>query len=187
MTTQSRTRLTYWDYMALPESDERYELIDGVLYLTPSPLSEHQLFLMVLIRVLDDFVRSNELGRVLVAPLDVVLSDEDVFQPDLLFISDERLDIITRRNVQGAPDLVVEVLSDATAMRDRTLKRERYAKYGVREYWMADIERRTIEVLALTDGELVLLGEYGEGDMLSSPLLDGIILDISDAFESAIV
>ncbi len=187
MTTQSRTRLTYWDYMALPESDERYELIDGVLCVAPSPVPEHQIFLYFLAKAVEGFVTEHGLGRVIIAPLDVVLSDEDVFQPDLLFILDERLDIITRRNVQGAPDLVVEVLSAATARRDRTVKRERYAKYGVREYWMADIERRTIEVLTLVDGEFVSLGEYGEGEALESRVLSGAKIDVSGVFESAMI
>ncbi len=187
MTTQSRTRLTYWDYMALPESDERYELIDGELRVVPAPVPNHQGFLGDLHILVHTFVRDNRLGRVYFAPIDVVLSEYNVVQPDLIFVSNERLDIITDRNVRGSPDLVVEVLSPSTNRFDRNVKRECYEKYGVREYWMADIERRTIEVLALVDGEFASLGEYGEGEALESRVLPRLEIDVSGVFESAMI
>ena len=188
MATNTQARLTYRDYLDLPESDDRYELIDGELYMTPPPIPEHQGFLGELYVALHIFVRENRLGRVYFAPIGVVLSDDDVFQPDMIFISNERLHIIKRRRyVQGAPDLTVEVLSPSTARRDRTLKRERYAKFGVREYWIADIVARTIEVNVLSGDEFTTAGVYGEGDALVSSLLPGFSMDISNTFEQAIV
>ena len=187
MVIETRTRLTYQDYLNLPESDDRFELIDGELYMTPPPIPEHQGFLGELHVALHTFVRENRLGRVYFAPIGVVLSEDDVFQPDLIFISNERLHIINWGHaVQGAPDLAVEVLSPSTARRDRTLKRERYARFGVREYWIADIVARTIEVNVLSGDEFTTIGVYGDGDVLVSPLFPGFSMDISDAFERAI-
>ena len=91
----------------------------------------------------------HSLGRVYHAPFDVVLSDMDVVQPDLIFVSNERADIITPANIQGAPDLVVEILSPSTAARDKTFKRSLYARHGITEYWMVDLTEKTITVLRL--------------------------------------
>ena len=187
MATNTQARLTYQDYLDLPESDERYELIDGELYMAPPPIPDHQGFLGELHVTLHTFVRENRLGRVYFAPIGVVLSDDDVFQPDMIFISNERLNIIKRGFVQGAPDLAVEVLSPSTARRDRILKRERYARFGVREYWIADIVARTIEVNILSGDEFTTAGVYGEGDTLVSPLLPGFSMDVSGTFENATI
>ena len=188
MTSKTQARLTYRDYFDMPESDDRYELIDGELYMTPPPIPEHQGFLGELHVKLHTFVRENRLGRVYFAPIGVVLSDDDVFQPDMIFISNERLNIIRRgRYVQGAPDLAVEVLSPSTARRDRILKRERYARFGVREYWIADIVARTIEVNVLSGDEFRTAGVYGEGDMLVSSLLPRFSINVGYTFEQAIV
>ena len=187
MATNPQVRLTYQDYLDLPESDDRYELIDGELRMVPAPVPDHQDFLGELYVIVRTFVGENSLGRVFFAPLDVVLSEDDVFQPDLIFVSNERLNIITRQNVVGAPDLVVEVLSPSTERIDRTVKRERYARFGVREYWIADIVHRTIEV-GVSDGErFAVAGVYGEGKILESPLLPGLKVDISGVFESVTI
>ena len=115
-------RYTYRDYINLPESEEkRYELIDGELYMVPSPTPMHQDFVFSVSKVLDDFVQRHDLGKVYLTPLDVVLSDEDVLQPDIMFVSSARQGIVTEQNIRGAPDLVVEVLSPGTADRDRTI------------------------------------------------------------------
>ena len=185
MATNTRARLTYQDYFDLPDSDDRYELIDGELYMAPAPIPEHQDFLGELYVVIRAFVKENGLGRVFFAPLDVVLSEVDVFQPDLIFVSKERLNIITGQNVKGAPDLVVEVLSPSTAQRDRTLKRERYEKFGVREYWIADIVGNTIEVNVSEGDTYSVAGVYGQGDTFQSPLLPGLEIDVSAVFESS--
>ena len=185
MATNTRARLTYQDYFDLPESDDRYELIDGELFMVPAPVPEHQDFLGELYVVIRAFVKENGLGRVFFAPLDVVLSEVDVFQPDLIFVSKERLNIITGQNVRGAPDLVVEVLSPSTAQLDRTTKRERYARFGVREYWLADINARTVEVNVFEGEVFSVAGVYGEGDMLESKVLKNLKVDISGLFEAA--
>ena len=186
MATNAQARLTYQDYFDLPESDERYELIDGELYMAPTPIPEHQIFLFYLTKVVEEFITGHGLGRVIIAPQDVILSDDVVLQPDMMFVSNERLHIIKwGQYVQGAPDLVVEVLSPSTARHDRTLKRERYARFGVREYWIADIVGRTIEVNVSSGDKFEVVGVYGEGDIFESPLLTGLEVDISGVFENA--
>ena len=186
MATNAQARLTYRDYLNLPESDDRYELIDGELYMAPTPIPEHQLFLYFLAKEIEEFTTRYRLGRVIIAPQDVILSDDIVVQPDIMFVSNERLHIINwGHNVHGSPDLVVEVLSPSTERFDRTVKRERYAKFGVREYWIADIVRKTIEV-NVSDGErFAVAGVYGEGNELESPLLPELKIDTSSVFDSA--
>ena len=128
------------------------------------------------------FARQNDLGRVYFAPFDVVLSDTDTVQPDLLFVSRERLHIITEDNVQGAPDLVVEIRSPLTARQDWTVKRELYARHGVKEYWLVDPDAATISVLLLDDGKLKVAGVYGEDDTLTATVVEGFTLELASIF-----
>ena len=188
MATNTQARLTYEDYFDLPESDDRYELIDGELFMAPTPIPEHQDFLAELFTMIRAFVRENGLGRAYIAPLAVMLSEHVVLQPDMMFISNERLDIIKwGQYVQGAPDLVVEVLSPSTTRHDRVVKRELYARYVVREYWIADIVGKTIEVNVSEREAFSVASVYGEGDIFESPLLTGLKVDISGVFESAMI
>ena len=176
-------KYTWRDYMNLPESEEkRYELIEGELYMVPSPTPMHQDIVRNLLRVLDEFVQAHGLGKVYVSPLDVVLSDEDVLQPDILYISKNREGIIGERNIQGAPDLVVEVLSPGTADRDRTLKRARYLRFGVREYWLVDAQSRSIEVLKAGESQFEVVRIYPEGTTVLSPILEGLRVDVGRVF-----
>ena len=176
-------RLTYQDYINLPESDDkRYELIDGELYLAPSPTPNHQFISIRLSKAIDDYAQSHGLGNVLYAPLDVVLSNQDVFQPDILFVSRNRESIISESNIQGAPDLVVEILSPGTADRDRTIKRARYSVHGVQEYWMVDPQANTIEVLTAGQDDFETVQVYGEDTSLTSPVLEGLVIRLQDIF-----
>ena len=186
MATEQQVRLTYQDYLDMPESDDRYELIDGELYMAPTPIPEHQIFLFYLAKVVEEFVTRNRLGRIIISPQDVIIHEDIVVQPDMMFVSNERLHIIKWGHyVQGAPDLVVEVLSPSTARYDRTLKRERYAQFGVREYWIVDIVARTIEVNVSDGSKFTVDSVYGEGGTVKSPLLSGLEFDMREVFESA--
>lgn len=176
-----RIKLTYRDYANTPDG-ERYELLDGELIRMTAPAEIHQRVSILLGWRLIEFVTGNGLGRVYQAPFDVVLSDSDVVQPDLLFVSNERAHVVTAANVQGAPDLVVEILSPSSVERDRTLKRSLYARHGVREYWIVDTDARTATVLLLQDGGLEAAGTYGERDTLTSPTLPGLALDVAALF-----
>ncbi len=184
MVSNPRVRLTVQDYLDIPEEDEnRYELIDGELYMAPAPTWEHQESIGNLYSALRDFVRANELGRVVASPIDVFLSNEDVFQPDIVFVSIERLNIIHSSGVHGAPDLVIEMLSPSTEQRDLTIKRERYAMFDVKEYWLANPITKTITVLRLRGGAFEHIGVFTEGMTLETPLLPGLQVDISAVFD----
>ena len=174
-------KFTYEDYQNTPE-ENHYELLDGELVMTPAPGELHQRISILLGSKLFQFVTENSLGRVYQAPLDVVLSDTDVVQPDLLFVSNERDHIITSANIQGAPDLVVEILSPSTAERDRTFKRTLYARHGVNEYWMVDTIAKDVTVLLLGERGYRVVDTYGEGETLTSPTLQGFSLNIGDLF-----
>lgn len=177
-----RRKLTYDDYALLPDDGQRYEVIDGELYLMPAPNVPHQRLAVDLTTRLHLFVRSHALGEVLAAPCDVVLSEHDVVQPDLLFISQERAGIITRKNIQGAPDLLIEILSESTRDRDEGIKRNLYEHFGVPEYWTFNQPGRTVTVHR-RGGD----GSYrsfelsaAAGDVLTTPLLPGFALPLAE-------
>jgi Uma2 family endonuclease len=174
-------KFTYFDYINTPD-DKRYELIDGDLILAPAPRRDHQRVQANLGSPIHHFVRRNGIGVFYFAPRDVVLSDTYIVQPDLMFISNERLHIDTERAVRGAPDLVVEILSPSTAERDRTFKRALYARHGVKEYWLVDPAARTIAVLLNTGDGFEAVGTHGESDTLVSPTLPGFRLNVDDVF-----
>ena len=176
-----KAKLTYEDYAKTPD-DERWELIDGELFRMPSPNVAHQRTSMRLASRMDSFVEERDLGIVFAAPMDVVLSDTDTVEPDLLFISKERMGIIARLNIQGVPDLVVEIHSPSTSQRDLTVKRELYARHGVREYWPIDPEARIVRVLLLDNGDFVEVGVYREGDTVTSPTLEGFSFRVEEIF-----
>jgi Uma2 family endonuclease len=143
-----RRKLTYEDYVLFPEDGQRHEILEGEHYVMPAPSLEHQDVVMALSVKLGLFVRERRLGRVYPAPTDVLFSRHDIAQPDLLFVSNERADILTKANVQGAPDLVIEILSDSSRRRDETLKREIYERAGVLEYWLIDPQHRSVRSTA---------------------------------------
>ena len=175
-----KLRLTYEDYASLPD-DERCELIDGELIPMPSPKEIHQKILKLMtLRFFS--VEARGLGTFYFAPFDVVLSPFDVVQPDLVFVSNARAHIITEDNIQGAPDLLVEILSPSTAGYDRTVKRNLYARHGVGEYWLVDPYAKTITVLILGAGGYSAYAVFGEGDILTSPSLPGFALNLSELF-----
>jgi Uma2 family endonuclease len=174
-------KFTYQDYINTPD-DKRYELIDGELILAPAPRRDHQRVDMRLGWRLGRFVEENALGVAYSAPRDVVFSDTNIVQPDLMFISNERMHIDTESEVWGAPDLVVEILSPSTAARDRTVKRSLYARNGVNEYWLVDADARTIAVMLLGEQGFEPVATYGEGDTLVSPTLPGFSILVDEVF-----
>jgi Uma2 family endonuclease len=135
---------TYKDLLRIPDDNFRYEIIDGDLIVTPAPLTIHQRVAFNLATVLRELVEKHELGEVLIAPLDVVLDDENVLEPDVLFVSDERRAILGRRGFTGPPDLAVEVLSKGTRRRDLVVKREVCRRFRVPHYWTLDPFERVL-------------------------------------------
>ena len=174
-------KLTYQDYAAL-EDDNRYELLDGELILVASPNRDHQEVVMDLGFMMRTFARENDLGRVYLAPFDVLFTDTNVAQPDILFVSREREHIVTHANVQGAPDLIVEVLSPSSSTRDWRDKRELYAAHGVREYWIVDPANRIVSVLLLRDGVLEIEQTLTGDETATSTVLDGFSVRLDGVF-----
>lgn len=181
-----RVKLTYEDYQLFPDDGRRHELIGGEHYVTPAPNKKHQRAASNLHLDLGGFVRKHRLGRVYFAPRDVVLSNEDVVQPDLLFISNERAAIDQDADVSGAPDLVIEILSDSTRRTDETTKRKLYERAGAREYWVVDPVLEMVKVYRLTGAgvfERVAELSAEAGDRLDTPLLPGLSIALAQVFE----
>jgi Uma2 family endonuclease len=162
------------DYFALPD-EPRCELIYGRLYMSPAPIVGHQEVVGMLYRMLDDHAQAVG-GRALVSPVDVVLADHSVVQPDVIYVSDERRAII-RRHVEGPPDLAIEILSPGSRRRDRGAKVRLYAESGIREYWIVDPERRTFEFLVSRDGMFGVV--LPEDDVYASSVLPGLRVDLA--------
>ena len=179
MATKAEIKFTYEDYAHMSE-DKRCELIEGEFFMTPSPITIHQRISKRIELALCKFVEGNNLGEIFHALFDIVLSDENVVQPDILFISKERSQIITEKNVQGSPDLVVEIISPATEHRDRVTKRKLYAKYDVREFWLVDPQSKTIEVMPAGKAGFKTVHIYQRDEVLKSPLLEGIEIPLSE-------
>ena len=180
--TNTKIKFTYRDYKGLPESEtKRYELLEGELVMVPSPSTYHQRISRKFGFLLENFVEKNKLGEVFYAPLDVHL-DEDVVQPDILFVSKERSGIITEEEIRGAPDLVIEIFSPTTAERDRTYKETLYAREGIREYWMVDPEKKTVQVMTLGKAGFESSGTYGKKDTLKSPIFPALSIKLSQIF-----
>ena len=177
-----KLKFTYRHYCQLPEGDRR-ELIEGDFYVVPAPSVRHQRISRNLGVSLWEFVRRHRLGDVLLAPTDVLLSQESVVQPDILFVSNERRGIVTEANVSGAPDLVVEVLSPGTAERDRDLKLRLYAAHGVREYWIVDPDEESVEVMDLGPEGAAGVRRHLSGSVRSL-LIPGLEVEIGEIFAS---
>ena len=157
------------DLSHMPDDGKRYEVLEGDLAVSPAPNRRHQRLVLNCV----DFFRTLEqrgLGEVYTAPFDVVLDDHNVVEPDVLFVRQERLDIVTDANVQGAPDIVVEILSPDTRDRDLTVKARLYARFGVPEYWVIDPDNQTLTAYRLVDAGYQPYGPYSVGDTMVSPL-----------------
>jgi Uma2 family endonuclease len=172
-------RWTYEEFAQLPDDGSRYEVIGGELYVTPTPRSLHQKVVIRLSQVLESFAVEHGLGEVF-GPLDLVLGPDDFLQPDLLFVRKDRIGIVNDHKAEAAPDLVIEVLSPATALRDRGLKRERYAQFGVPEYWIVDADARKIEIYRLKENSRRPI-EVATGSFTWQPVADGPTLRLDAA------
>lgn len=182
-TPQRDTRLTYDDFVRIPNDGKRHEIIDGVHYVTPSPALRHQQLLGRLYLAIGGFLEAHpDLGQAFLSPLDTVFSPWDVVEPDLLFVAADQLDILTEPNIQGAPALVVEILSPSTRRRDMEIKRALFARGGVREYWLIDPRAREVTVYRRrSNGTFPKAAQVSaaEGTGLTTPLLPGFALSVT--------
>jgi len=170
-----------WDS---PDDSLRYEVIDGDLFMTPAPSWQHQSALMRLSLLVGAWVYGHALGSVVQAPTGVVLDEEDGVQPDLVYVSRERAHLISERGVEGAPDLVVEVLSPSTESRDRGVKMRRYAAAGVPHYWLLDLRAKALEAYALGANGYDEAGIFGPGTVFRPALFPGLEIPIDTLWAS---
>jgi Uma2 family endonuclease len=176
-------KLTYDDYVLFPEDGKRHELIDGKHYVTPSPNLRHQRVVMTLSWVIRTHLETHPTGEVFVAPLDVILSDHDVVEPDVLYVSNERRAILGTW-VHGMPDLVIEVASKRTRRRDERLKRRLYERMGAREYWVVDPEIEIVRVYRADAGAFARPVELSRkrNDVVTTDLLPGLAIPLDQIF-----
>lgn len=182
MTVQ--VKFTYDDYLLFPDDGRRHELIDGEHYMPPSPSERHQRIALNLAYAIAAFLKHSPVGRLYTAPFDVVFSNLDVVQPDLVFVSSARTSIITAKNIQGVPDLLIEILSETTRKTDEIIKRKLYERYGVQEYWIVDPELEAVKVYRMTPHGYSRVAELSHeaSDILSTFLLPELSISLIDLF-----
>ena len=179
----SQGEWTYEDWLRLPDDGYCYEVVDRVLFISPPPRIEHQRIVVRLIRLFGNFVEDHHLGEVLVAPVGVRLPSQPIpLQPDVLFIQADRLEIIEEDYVEGAPDLVMEILSPSNWLYDRGEKMQAYQDGGVTEYWVVDPRAGTIEVYVLEQGAYLLVGKYERGETAQSQIVPGFEASVDGVF-----
>src|SRR4051812_14161499 len=169
------TRMTAKAFLELPETNLPTELIDGELIVSPAPIPEHQNVSIELIILLRGLIPNGKLYH---APIDVYFDEANIVQPDILWVAENGLCFIGDKRLEGAPDLIVEILSPSTARRDKNKKFLLYEKHGVREYWLVDSQAQYIEVWRLEDGKFAPKGVFGPGETFISTVLDNKIIEV---------
>jgi len=185
-TTPRDARLTYDDFLLFPADGRRHEIVDGEHYVTPSPNTRHQELVGRLHFEIELFLRQHPgTGRVFMAPFDVLFTKWDIVEPDLLFIAGDQTDILTDKNVQGPPALVVEILSKGTRKTDEQVKPRLFERGGVREYWLVDPDLDLVRVFRRQeDGSLPHVAELSREhrDALATPLMPGLTIPLGELF-----
>ncbi|MEO8956970.1 MAG: Uma2 family endonuclease [Ktedonobacteraceae bacterium] len=176
---------TYSSYAALTGEGQHYEIVDGVLYMTPSPSWSHQEIVGRLFRYLSTYIETANLGGVFVAPIDVELSPDNVFQPDVVVLLKTGREKLKGRHIVGPPDVIVEVVSPGSATMDRHDKYQAYAKAKVPEYWIVEPGTQTVELLVLTEERYRSLGVFQGKAILPSSVLPGFEVQVDQFFVSA--
>jgi Uma2 family endonuclease len=180
------TRLTYDDFLLFPDDGKRHEIIDGVHYVTPSPRLGHQVLVGRLYFEIESWIRQHPgAGTVFLSPLDVIFTKWDIVEPDLLFVAADQQDILTDKNVQGPPALVIEIASPGTRKRDEGIKHRLFDRGGVREYWLVDPDRRRVRVWRRQpDGSFARVADLSreQNDIITTPLLPQLTISLVQLF-----
>jgi Uma2 family endonuclease len=182
---RSGVKLTYDDFVLFPDDGKRHELIDGEHYVTPSPNLRHQRISGNLHLVIGAWLEEHPVGQLFYAPLDVVFSNFDVVEPDLLYMSNARAaQVVTPANVKGSPELVIEIASPGTRKRDETIKRRLYERFGVEEYWVVDPDVDVVRIYRRGDARFERAIELSResGEVLTTPLMRGLELPLERIF-----
>ena len=178
MAAETSIKLTYEDYLAIPDDGRRHEIIDGQYGVNPAPNLKHQLVSITLSSALYHHVKANRLGAVIASPFDVVLGEHDVVQPDIIYISQARMHLLTPTNLEGSPDLLVEILS-MNRRYDEHVKYRLYERAGIFEYWIVDPSAEQVRVFRLANRRY---SPVDLGDHLTTPLLPDFQLRVADLF-----
>ncbi len=178
--SQGKIVLTYDDYCELPNDRNRYEILDGELSVTPAPRTKHQSISGHLYRILANHIVANQLGDIYAAPTDVILAPTNVVQPDLVFVGNDRRGIVTERAIEGAPTLVIEILSPTTERTDRQTKAQLYAKYQVPHYWLIDPDQQTLEAHELAVDRYTLIIKAQNSEVFTPSLFSGLAISLAD-------
>jgi Uma2 family endonuclease len=181
--TEVRTRITYEELRQVPDDGKRHELVHGEVHVAPAPSTKHQLTLLHLVSSLDHYLNTNRTGLIFFAPFDVRLAADSAVQPDLIFISSARAGIILDNYVDGAPDLVVEILSPSTAAYDRASKLALYAEMGVPWVWLPDPQVKTVEILKLEGKKYLVESILACHQVLKSSLFHGWQIPLDELFD----
>ncbi len=172
--------MTYDEYCLLPDDGKRYQVLEGELFVSPAPRTQHQRIVGNLYVLLRDHIQTAKLGEIFFSPIDVILAPTTIVQPDVVFVRSDHAGIITELNIQGPPDLCIEVVSPASEQTDRLTKRNVYARYGVQEYWIVDSDRGSVTILSLRNGVYELLCEATGSDPLHSDLFPTLTVTARD-------
>ncbi len=173
------------DYRLMPETGPRYQLIEGELYMAPAPRRYHQDISRNLEFILQNYLGRNPIGTLYYAPFDVYLTEHNVFQPDVLFVANARRSILTDEGAEGAPNFIVEILSESTAHLDRQPKRKIYATTGVEELWLIDPAKKTIEIFYLQQDAERPAAVFHSEDVFTSPCFPGLEIRADEVFKPA--
>jgi len=183
MAPETSTKMTYEDLLLLPEDGLRHEIIDGEHYVNASPITKHQRVSYRLILAIGVYLEEHPVGILFHAPFDVVFSRYDVVEPDLIFISNEHREILTTKNIQGSPDLLIEILSDSNRKYDEVTKRALYERTGVSEYWIVDPVADAVRIFRRNaTGRYERAAELFCGDILTSPFFPTLEIDVDRIF-----
>lgn len=174
--------MTYADYLKI-DDDNRYEILNGELKMVPAPNTDHQSVIRNLEFLIWNFVKGKGLGKVFFALTDVVFDDDQVFQPDIVFVKTEKQKIICKDAIHGIPDIIIEIISPSSTFYDTVEKRDVYQQYGVDEYWLVFPDERAIEVFILENGEYVVHSRIRKDGIIESKALVGLKIDIKEVFD----
>jgi len=178
-----KIRLGYDDFWSVPDDGNRYEILDGEMFVTPPPSSRHQIVSARLHHVLSDYAERTDLGVVIAAPVGVILGEHRQVQPDLVVIRKENYGLITSKEIVGPPDLVIEILSPATVRRDRPQKATLYAASKIPYYWIVDPQNETIEEYRLEEDRYTLIKKWGRSERIDSDVFAELSLSLDTLFD----
>ncbi|MEW5766941.1 MAG: Uma2 family endonuclease [bacterium] len=173
---------TYEDYLHLPNDGKTYQVIGGELFMAPAPLVYHQTLSRNLAFIIWNFVKKHDLGEVFFAPVDIIFSQINVTQPDIIYIAKERLGIKKEKGIFGAPDWIIEILSPSTSNLDLRMKKQLYQSFGVREYWIVDSSEKKLQVYFLKGGSYTVKEVYFQTDVVEVKTIKGLKINLAEVF-----